>query len=42
MGLLDGILNKLGSTAQNAINSASVKVKSEINNGINDAVKGVK
>ncbi len=42
MGIFDGLLNKLGAEAQNAINSASVKVKSGINDTLDDLVRDVK
>ena len=42
MGILDDLMNKLGSEAQNAINSASVKVKSGIDNSVSDLVNDLK
>ncbi len=41
MSFIDDLVKKLGKDAQNAINSASVKVKSGIDNGISDLVKDV-
>lgn len=42
MGLLDDLLRKLGSSAQNAVHSSAVKVKNGIENGIENAVKNAK
>ena len=42
MGLLDDLLRKLGTSAQNAVHSGAVKVKNGIENGIDNAVKNAK
>ena len=42
MGLLDDLLRKLGTSAQNAVHSGAVKVKNGIENGLENAVKNAK
>ena len=42
MGLLDDLMRKLGSAAQNAVQSGANKVKNGISSGIDNAVKNAK
>ena len=42
MSIMDDLLKKLSATVTNALRSSAVKVKSDINQGIDNAVKNAK